>query len=130
MQFPKRTAAVVSALVVATLGMTPTAQASSDCTDYSDNNGAKARFVAYGEHLYVTDRFKDGHSAVAHLELWAGSHYFYWNTNGADTTRHWNLSIAEDRVYHLDAFLGNWDGTTTGGIDFSSNGLGGCNGTA
>ncbi|MFJ6650513.1 hypothetical protein ACIQPS_33210 [Streptomyces sp. NPDC091290] len=126
----KRAAAVLPVAIALTLGAAPSTQASSDCTDYSDDSGAKAVFAAYGEHLYVTDEYKDGYSAIGRLELYYGEDYYYWNTNGAGTTKHFDLSFAEDRVYNLGAYLGNWDGTVTGGIDFNSNNvIPHCNGT-
>lgn len=117
-----RAAAIVPIMAALTLGLSTTAHAEENCSDTSDNGGAKATFKATGEHLLVDDVFADGHSAIGHIEIYGDGHYWYWNRNGADSgVRDVNLSIAEGTTVHVGAFLGNWDGTTTGGIDFNSN---------
>ncbi|MFC7827141.1 hypothetical protein [Streptomyces sp. NPDC057375] len=117
-----RAAAVLPIVAALSIGMTSTAQAESNCTDYSDNGGAKAQFKGYGEHLLVDDIYADGHAAVGGIEIYGDGHYFYWNRKTADGgVRDVNLEIPEGRAVVINAFLGNWDGTVTGGIDFNSN---------
>jgi len=85
---------------------------------YSTGLGAKAEFVANGDHLYVTDQIADGHSAIGIIEL--GDQYYYWNRNGKGTTRHVNLDLPENRTIALGAVVGEWSGTPTGGIIWST----------
>ncbi|GAA2388549.1 hypothetical protein [Streptomyces coeruleofuscus] len=126
-----RAAAVLPIFAALTIGMTATAQAETNCTDYSDNGGAKATFKAYGEHLLVDDIFADGNSAIGGIEIYGDGHYFYWNRNGADSgVRDVDLDIAEGTSVVINAFLGDWDGTVTGGIDFGSNVVSNCHGVA
>ncbi|MDT0395079.1 MULTISPECIES: hypothetical protein [Streptomyces] len=126
-----RAAAILPIVAAFCVGMTSTAQAESDCTDYSDNGGAKAQFKAYGEHLLVDDIFADGNSAVGGIEIYGDGHYFYWNRLSADGgVRDVNLDIAEGTTVVINAWLGNWDGTVTGGIDFTSNAVSNCHAVA
>ncbi|NEB76272.1 hypothetical protein G3I40_13715 [Streptomyces sp. SID14478] len=121
MRFPKRAAMIVPIAAALTLGMASTASAGTDCTDYSDNGGAKVTFKAYGEHLLVTDVFGDYHSAVGGIEIYGDGHYYYWNRDGKGTTRDVNLSITDGTSVIVNAFLGDWEGTPSGGISWNSN---------
>lgn len=127
-----RTAAILPIVAALTLGVSANAHAETDCTDYSDNGGGKATFKAYGEHLLVDDIFADGHSAIGFIEIYGDGQYWYWNRMGADGgVRDVDLSLAEGTTVHVGAYLGNWDGTVTGGIDFNSNAvIPSCIGTA
>ncbi|MEV7890749.1 hypothetical protein ACWD3I_42075 [Streptomyces sp. NPDC002817] len=126
-----RAAAVLPIMAALTIGMTATAEAQTNCTDYSDNGGAKASFQASGEHLLIDDIFADGHSAIGGIEIYGDGHYFYWNRNGADSgVRDVNLDIAEGTSVVINAWIGDWSGTATGGIDFGSNVVSNCHGVA
>ncbi|NUP17436.1 MAG: hypothetical protein HOZ81_15305 [Streptomyces sp.] len=68
-------------------------------------SGAKACFDEFGDWFYITDRYKDGYSAVA---LWRvkdangsvmrGGNV--WNRDGAGTTRFKNKDLPEE--YYVD----------------------------
>ncbi|MEV7892552.1 hypothetical protein ACWD3I_11400 [Streptomyces sp. NPDC002817] len=105
---------VIGAIAAAVATATTTVAVAEDTTVYSAGLGAKVRFVAYGDHLYITDEIADGHSAVGTYQL--GSQYFYWNREGEGTTRHVNLDLPENRYFSVGAMLGEWEGTPTGGL--------------
>ncbi|MFI1679864.1 hypothetical protein [Streptomyces sp. NPDC020607] len=124
MKVSRIAAAVVPVAALIAMGMAGPAHAGENCTDKSDDGGATATFKHDGEHLLVTDNFRDGHSAIGHLEMadHSGDHYWYWNRNGKGTTKDFNLPNIVDGVgVHIGAYLGNWQGTADGGIDFNSN---------
>ncbi|MFW6690380.1 hypothetical protein [Streptomyces sp. MAR4 CNX-425] len=117
---------ILPALALVSLTVAGPAQAAptgTGCTDKSDAGTATAKFKPYGEHLLVTDNSKDGHSAIGHVQITWGSatHYWYWNRDGAGTTRDVNLSYKEGRSIFVGAYTGDWSGSATKGIDHSSN---------
>ncbi|MFD5627155.1 hypothetical protein [Streptomyces sp. NPDC127072] len=75
--------------------------------------------MANGDHLYITDKIADGHSAIGIIQIGA-TQYYYWNSNGKGTTRHVDLDLPENRTIALGAVLGEWEGTATGGIIWST----------
>ena len=114
------------------LSVTTSASASSTITAYAAPDtsetpnaahGGKATFQPDGEHLYVTDLAKDGHSAIGLISIGCDTSacdYYYWNRNGVDTTRDVNLDLPEGTHIGLKACIGDWSGTPTGGIRFGS----------
>ncbi|MEV2211120.1 hypothetical protein AB0H86_06430 [Streptomyces sp. NPDC050997] len=84
------------------------------------NQVGYCEFRPYGEHLIIKDRDADGHSVVAELTVDGYGTYYYWNSEGNDTTRDVNLSFAEDHHVTLRCLLGDWQGTPTGGIIWDS----------
>ncbi|MGQ4413860.1 hypothetical protein ACN6LA_006548 [Streptomyces sp. SAS_269] len=111
--------AVMTGGVAAGIALTSTAAyADTTYTEYAAPGcGAKSVFKTYGDHLYITDTEADGHSAVGVIE--SGTKYFYWNSNGNGTTRHVDLDLPENIAIALGAMTGDWQGTPTGGLDFS-----------
>lgn len=81
-----------------------------------DEWGGLAHFKAYGEILSISDESSDGHSVVAVISYPGGGTQYWWNSNGAGTTRKIDLEIAEDGAVYLKACLAEWSGTPTGGI--------------
>ncbi|MFG3101157.1 hypothetical protein ACGFZL_11660 [Streptomyces sp. NPDC048182] len=85
---------------------------------------AKAAFKAYGEIFSIYDLKSDGHSGIGVLSYGsAASTYYYWNHDGAGTTRKVDLEIAEGTPLALWSCLGDFQGSATGGIKWDS----GCN---
>ncbi|MER5446239.1 hypothetical protein ABT065_11445 [Streptomyces sp. NPDC002764] len=117
MRFLARIAVVGTAATMVAVATSTSAMA-EDFTIYSVGLGAKAKFVANGDHLYVTDQVADGNSAIGIIEL--GDQYYYWNRNGKGTTRHVNLDLPEHTAMALGAVEGEWSGTPTGGIIWST----------
>ncbi|BBJ41281.1 hypothetical protein SSPO_039990 [Streptomyces antimycoticus] len=91
-----------------------------DATVYAGGAGAMVEWRAYGDHLYITDLEADGQSAVGIVQLGNGTAYYYWNTDGNGTTRHVNLNLPENRPLAVGAAVGNYQGTPTGGLIWSS----------
>ncbi|MCF2125915.1 hypothetical protein L1I79_05620 [Strepomyces sp. STD 3.1] len=89
-----------------------------------DTWGGKANFKAYGEILSITDMSSDGHSVVAVITYPGGGTQYWWNSNGAGTTRKVDLEIAENGAVYLRACLAEWSGTPTGGIMWDKCGSG------
>ncbi|MFF4351656.1 hypothetical protein [Streptomyces sp. NPDC001530] len=110
------------AVVGAVAGVLATATSGSafaeDYTIYSAGADARSKFVAYGDHLYITDMTADGHSAIGIIEV--GTQYYYWNRDGKGTTRHVDLDLPENHAMALGAVIGEWEGTPTGGIIWST----------
>lgn len=107
---------------------TSNATVSQDGTAYAKPVGgsfpAKAHFKAYGEIFTISDLKADGRSGIGVLSYGsAASTYYYWNHSGAGTTITKNLDIAEGTPLHIWSCTGNFQGTPTGGLDWSS----GCN---
>ncbi|WP_328342983.1 hypothetical protein OG873_27750 [Streptomyces violaceus] len=110
--------AVIGAAAAIVAAATSTSAFAEDATIHSHGLDARAKFVAYGDHLYITDLRKDGHSAIGIIER--GAQYYYWNRDGVNTTRHVNLDLEENRAIALGAVIGDWSGTPTGGIIWST----------
>jgi hypothetical protein len=107
--------AVVGAVAAAVATATTTAAVAEDATVYSAGLGAKVKWVAYGDDMYITDISADGHSAVGTYQ-WGATQYFYWNREGNGTTRYVNLNLTEHTLFAVGAMLGDWEGTPTGGL--------------
>ncbi|MFE3046889.1 hypothetical protein ACFXIY_07530 [Streptomyces albidoflavus] len=127
MRLLKRAAITLPMAAAITFAMTTSAHAGTDATAFTgwvydtSEAGGKVTFKHYGEHLLIEDRKKDGNSAIGAITfLPESTRYYYWNRNGAGTTRDVNLSMAEGKRCLLQAYLGNWSGTATGGIDWNS----------
>ncbi|MEV7892551.1 hypothetical protein ACWD3I_11405 [Streptomyces sp. NPDC002817] len=106
---------VVGAIAAAVATATTTAAVAQDGTVYSAGGAqAKVRWVADGDHMYITDQIADGHSAVGMYQF--DDTYFYWNREGQGTTRHVNLDLPENRPLPVGAMIGEWEGTATGGL--------------
>ncbi|CAM5613650.1 hypothetical protein [Streptomyces purpurascens] len=110
--------AVIGATAAIVAAGTSTSAFAEDATIHSVGLDARSKFVANGDHLYITDMRKDGHSAIGIIER--GAQYYYWNRDGVDTTRHVNLDLEENRAIALGAVIGDWSGTPTGGIIWST----------
>ncbi|MFF9027869.1 hypothetical protein [Streptomyces iakyrus] len=110
--------AVIGAAAAAVATATSTSAFAEDATVSSVGLDARAEFVANGDHLYIKDLRKDGHSAIGIIER--GTQYYYWNRDGVGTTRHVNLDLEENRAIALGAVIGDWSGTPTGGIIWST----------
>ncbi|CAM5662154.1 hypothetical protein SANTM175S_02319 [Streptomyces antimycoticus] len=46
--------------------------------------------------------------------------YYYWNTSGQGTTRYVNLNLPENRAVGIAAATGDYQGTPTGGLRWST----------
>lgn len=90
-----------------------------DAEVHSYGNGAMVKWRAYGDHLDITDLEKDGHSAVGVYEI-GSDKYYYWNTGGKGTTRYVNLNLPEHHAIAVGAAVGDYQGTPTGGLDWST----------
>ena len=107
----RRWALPALAAVALVLGVASPASANSaHCTT---NCGAYVYFVSHGEHLFVEDRAKDGHSAVG---VWytpqTGTRYV-WNPNGAfGRPVDGNLSLPEGAGISYMACLGEYGSRT------------------
>ncbi|MER5214211.1 hypothetical protein ABT063_27470 [Streptomyces sp. NPDC002838] len=78
--------------------------------DSSGTSGGEVTFKPYGEHLYIVDDVKNGESVVAHMQY--GSKDQWWfNSEGAGTTRHLNFDIAEGTEVAIAACRGHWKGS-------------------
>jgi hypothetical protein len=104
------------------------AAVSQDGTAYATPVGgdfpAKAHFQAYGEIFSISDLKADGHSGIGVLSYGsAASTYYYWNHSGAGTTITKDLEIAEGTPLRIWSCTGDFQGTPTGGLNWSS----GCN---
>ncbi|MFF0163112.1 hypothetical protein ACFYRY_37105 [Streptomyces sp. NPDC005263] len=75
----------------------------------ANSNGSRTFFEDDGEHLYILDNNKDGHSAVSEIE-YGSRHLTYWNAGGVNTTRDVNLDIAEGTYVSYNACYGEYDG--------------------
>ncbi|MEW1892504.1 hypothetical protein ACGFR6_09410 [Streptomyces sp. NPDC048567] len=120
--------AVAALAFTMTSAATSHADGSQDGTAYARPVGgdfpAKAHFKAYGEIFTIYDLKKDGRSGIGVLSYGsAASTYYYWNHSGAGTTLTKNLDIAEGRPLVIWSCTGNYQGTPTGGLDWTS----GCN---
>jgi hypothetical protein len=109
--------AVVGAFAAAVATATVTSAVAQDATVLSAGGGAKVRWVALGDDMYITDVMADGHSAVGTYQYGSGgTQYFYWNRDGQGTTRYVNLNLVEHAALAVGAMEGEWDGTVTGGL--------------
>ncbi|HET6504154.1 MAG TPA: hypothetical protein VFG87_25675 [Amycolatopsis sp.] len=99
--------AVVGALAATSLVLTA-APASASGSITSWDNGASVTFTSYGEVLKVCDIKPDGHSAVGMLTWEAVETYTYWNPDGNDSCRTWNLSFAEGDQISFAACTGEY----------------------
>ncbi|WP_405784450.1 hypothetical protein OG512_38885 [Streptomyces sp. NBC_01378] len=128
-KFMKAVGVGVSAIALALLGATNGhAAVSQDGTAYANPDGgdipAKAHFQAYGEVFTIYDLKADGHSGIGVLSYGsAASTYYYWDHDGAGTSIPKNLDIAEGTPLHIWSCTGDFQGTATDGIDWTS----GCN---
>ncbi|NUP20610.1 MAG: hypothetical protein HOZ81_31910 [Streptomyces sp.] len=100
--------------IAATLSLVGTAAQAFDWDSVgwdaiANSQGARAYFQPDGEHLYIQDTLKDGHSAVSEIE-YGSRHLTYWNPNGLDSTRDVNLDIAELTAVRYNACYGEYDG--------------------
>ena len=80
--------------IEAQVGTEQTAESASTLDASFCISGACVRFVAYGDHLYVTDNLADGHSAVGQINGYGSC----WNHYGAGTTAHCNINTAEGTI--------------------------------
>lgn len=87
--------AIVGAVAPAAVTSMSTAAVAEDEYVLSHGLGAGVEWVANGDHLYITDKIANGHSAIGFLEY--DTRYYYWNRNGQGATRHVNLDLAENR---------------------------------
>ncbi|MFI6459250.1 hypothetical protein [Streptomyces sp. NPDC050528] len=108
----------IGAIAVAMAAGTTTTASAEDAVVYSDGLGAFVQWVAYGDDMYITDEIANGHSAVGTYQL--GSQYFYWNRDGKGTTRYVNLNLPEHTYFSVGAMEGDWQGTATGGLLWST----------
>ncbi|WKX12195.1 hypothetical protein [Streptomyces sp. NL15-2K] len=106
--------AIVGAVAPAAVTSMSTAAVAEDEYVLSHGLGAGVEWVANGDHLYITDKIANGHSAIGFLEY--DTRYYYWNRNGQGATRHVNLDLAENRAIAVGAMEGDWEGTATGGL--------------
>ncbi|MFD0338822.1 hypothetical protein ACFVH0_08985 [Streptomyces sp. NPDC127117] len=113
-------AAIIGTTAAVLATTASTSAMAEDATVYSAGLGAKVKWVAYGDHLYITDQVADGSSAVATYQMGSGTQYFYWNSKGKGTTRHVDLDVPENRLIAVGAMSGEWQGTPTGGLDWNS----------
>ncbi|MGW2885817.1 hypothetical protein ACWDDN_10770 [Streptomyces griseoruber] len=107
--------AVVGAVAAMVATTTSTTAFATEYYVVSMNAGASATFESVGDHLYVSDRVANNHSAIGLIQI-GSSEYYYWNRDGKGTTRHVNLDLPENRAIALGALEGDWQGTPTGGI--------------
>lgn len=112
-------AAVVGATAVILATAMSTSAFAEDAEVHSYGNGAMVKWRAYGDHLDITDLEKDGHSAVGVYEI-GSDKYYYWNTGGKGTTRYVNLNLPEHHAIAVGAAVGDYQGTPTGGLDWST----------
>ncbi|MGR8007622.1 hypothetical protein [Streptomyces hypolithicus] len=114
--------AVLAATGIAFTTGTSAHASGPDITDYNVGQSGKSVFKTYGDHLYISDLRKDGHSVVTILEQ--GTRYYYWNRDGVDTTRHVDLDLPEGVAMTVRTCLADWQGSPTAGIrwDTCSNG--------
>ncbi|TYR65403.1 hypothetical protein [Streptomyces parvus] len=112
-----RIAVIGVSVTAVTLG-TSTAATAENVTLTTMHGTARVEWVSHGEHLYITDRVADGHSAVGVYEM--GTKYYYWNSKGKGTTRHVNLSLPENRAIAVGIMTGDWQGTPTGGLHWDT----------
>ena len=107
--------AVIGAIAATVATATSTTAFATEYYVSSIGVGAGVTFQTTGDHLYVTDKVANSHSAIGLIELGA-TRYYYWNRDGKGTTRHVNLDLPENRTIALGAIEGDWQGTVTGGI--------------
>ncbi|MGW6523149.1 hypothetical protein [Streptomyces sp. NPDC054962] len=108
-----RLAGVAAITTTVSLATCTTASA-TEYGNWSHDLGAYVSFETVGDHLYITDKVANGHSAIGVID--DGTQYYYWNRNGQGTTRHVNLDLLENKAIALGAVEGDWQGTATGGI--------------
>lgn len=100
-------AVAVAATAAVALAAAPASADSSECT--RSGCAGKAVFVPLGEHLKVTDRTGDGHSAVALYWLEGGTGpYLVWNHGGKGTTVDRNLDLPEGSWIYYQICLGEY----------------------
>lgn len=128
-----RAAVTGSAVTLLALTTMTSANAGDDlyAYAYADNDvapkdtwGGQVHFEDQGEHLYIKDLSKDGHSAIAIIEYPGGGREYWWNRNGVNTTRDVNLDIKEGAAVYIRACLGDWSGSPTAGILWATCGSG------
>ncbi|MEV6289145.1 hypothetical protein AB0M41_01645 [Streptomyces sp. NPDC051896] len=127
MRLAARAAVAASALVLVGLTSAPANAAGHESylahsypADGSNcDNGAVVDFQSYGEIFDVNDTCGDGHSAVGVINV-ASSFYYYWNHDGHGTTRVVDLEFNEGQPLAIQACLGDWKGTATGGMLWST----------
>lgn len=110
--------AFIGAIATAVAATTTTTAVAEDAEIYSFNGGARVHWVAYGDDMYITDEVANGHSAVGTYQL--GTQYFYWNREGKGFTRYVNLNLPEHVTFSIGALEGDWEGTATGGLLWST----------
>lgn len=89
------------------LGSAPTASAGLDGPDaWSNPSGSRSWFKAYGDHFWVMDSQKDGHSAVGRLV--APISRTKWNTKGYLESRDFNYDFKEGVRVKYYSCLGEW----------------------
>ncbi|WP_328670252.1 hypothetical protein [Streptomyces sp. NBC_00328] len=81
------------------------------------SSGSRTFFENDGEHLYILDNNKDGHSAVSEIN-YGSRHLTYWNHSGVDTTRDVNLDIAEGVHVDYNACYGEYGDLTIVGCGY------------
>ncbi|WP_326785744.1 hypothetical protein [Streptomyces sp. NBC_00151] len=123
MRLAARAAVAASALALVGVASTP---ASADghhvyvaysygADDSSCESGGAIGFESYGDRVTVSDTCKDGHSAIGVVNI-GDTFYYYWNKDGAGTTRAVDLELREGQPLAIQSCLGEWSGTPTGGI--------------
>jgi hypothetical protein len=123
MRSAARAAVAASALAMVGLASAPANAAGNEvyvaysygADDSSCESGGAIGFESYGERVTISDTCKDGHSAIGVVNL-GSTFYYYWNRNGAGTTRAVDLDLYEGQPVAIQACLGDWSGTPTGGI--------------
>ncbi|GAA0555284.1 hypothetical protein GCM10010390_66730 [Streptomyces mordarskii] len=110
---------VVGAAAAVLATAMPTSAFAEDVHVDSRDYGARATWRPYGDHLEITDLEKDGHSAIGGYQMGSDT-YYYWNTSGQGTTRYVNLNLPENRAVGIAAATGDYQGTPTGGLRWST----------
>ena len=87
--------------------------------DSNCESGGAIGFASYGDDISVSDTCADGHSAIGVVNV-GSSFYYYWNHDGAGSTREVNLNFREGQPLAIRSCLGEWKGTATGGIMWST----------
>lgn len=107
--FVAAAAVAVTAVAALVVAASPASATTSQCSRSNHKCAGKTEFIARGEHLKVTDRVGDGHSAVALYWLEGGRGPFrVWNHNGHGKTVDHNLDLAEESWIFYQVCLGNY----------------------
>ncbi|NUP41705.1 MAG: hypothetical protein HOY76_32970 [Streptomyces sp.] len=114
MQLSKRTFLAAAGAALAITGLMSTnawAYSNIDAHTYTKNiDGGTVVFIAYGEHVGITDGRADGHSVVALVDIDLPNYgsYTLWNHSGAGEYVDYDFSLPEGTKVTITACLGEY----------------------